>query len=249
MAEIPSVQAALNAAKSEIGAVRKDQRNTQQNFNFRGVDAVVNAAAPALNKHGIIVLPEVLDAPVYATVEIGAKRTPMAHVILRVRYVFVGPDGSCLSATVASESMDSGDKAMAKAMSVAYRIALLQVLNLPTDDKDPDEDVYERSGREQAPASRAPRTSARAEPAKAPVTSSPQQLAEDVKTATSVDQLRVTWKRAGELGHLQAEVAIPDDGTKLTLQDYLTRRSDELSLAKSAAGADAAAASKVAGGK
>lgn len=251
MAVIPSVHAALNAAKSEVGAVGKDQRNTQQNFNFRGIDAVVNAVAPALNNHGIVVIPELVGSPVYESVEIGAKRTPMAHVILVVKYRFIGPAGDEVCAIVPSESMDSGDKAMAKAMSVAFRIALLQVLNLPTTDKDPDEDVYERSAREPAPASRA--RSERAAPARGAREPSsartPQELAAEVKAATTVAQLRTTWKQAGELGHLQAEIGIPDDGTVMTLQDYLTRRSDELALSKSTAGTDADPASKVAGGK
>ena len=41
--------------------------------------------------------------------------------------------------------MDSGDKATAKAMSVAFRTALLQALALPTDEPDPDSQSYERS--------------------------------------------------------------------------------------------------------
>ena len=41
--------------------------------------------------------------------------------------------------------MDAGDKATAKAMSVAFRTALLQSLCLPTDDIDPDAQSYERS--------------------------------------------------------------------------------------------------------
>jgi len=44
-----------------------------------------------------------------------------------------------------AESMDSGDKATAKAMSVAFRTALLQTLCLPTDESDPDADSYVRS--------------------------------------------------------------------------------------------------------
>ena len=41
--------------------------------------------------------------------------------------------------------MDSGDKATPKAMSVAFRIALLQALALPTDEPDPDSYAYERA--------------------------------------------------------------------------------------------------------
>lgn len=44
--------------------------------------------------------------------------------------------------------MDSGDKATAKAMSVAFRTALLQALCLPTDEIDPDAESYERSSAE-----------------------------------------------------------------------------------------------------
>jgi hypothetical protein len=41
--------------------------------------------------------------------------------------------------------MDSGDKAVPKAMSVAFRTALLQALALPTDEPDPDASTYERA--------------------------------------------------------------------------------------------------------
>jgi hypothetical protein len=63
-----------------------------------------------------------------------------------VRYRFVGPGGDALETVVAAEAMDAGDKATSKAMSVAFRTALLQALALPTDDKDPDQDTYEVVG-------------------------------------------------------------------------------------------------------
>jgi hypothetical protein len=43
------------------------------------------------------------------------------------------------------EAFDMGDKATAKAMSVAYRTCLLQALTIPTDDPDPDESSYEQA--------------------------------------------------------------------------------------------------------
>jgi hypothetical protein len=53
---------------------------------------------------------------------------------------------------VCAEAIDSGDKSTAKAMSVAYRTALLQALTLPTDEKDPDHDQYEVSSTQKKPA-------------------------------------------------------------------------------------------------
>ena len=135
---------ALSAVMDEVGAVRKDDRNTSQNFNFRGIDAVVNAVSPALRRHKVVVTPEVMSCD-YGTVEVGRNRTPMGHVRVVVRYTFTADDGSTLAATVPGEAMDSGDKATAKAMSVAFRTALLQALSLPTDEPDPDSQSYERS--------------------------------------------------------------------------------------------------------
>ena len=134
----------LSAVMEDAGAVRKSERNTHQNFNFRGIDAVVNAVSPALRKHGVVVLPTVNDC-IYETVIVGQNKTAMGHIRVNVTYAFYAPDGTSVSARVSAESMDSGDKATAKAMSVAFRTALLQVLCLPTDDSDPDASTYERS--------------------------------------------------------------------------------------------------------
>lgn len=146
----------LSKCMEDAGAVRKTERNTHQNFNFRGIDSVVNAVSPALRKHGVVVIPQINEC-IYETVAIGQNRTQMGHVRVNVTYTFHAPDGSNVSATVSAESMDSGDKATAKAMSVAFRTALLQTLCLPTDDTDPDADTYIRS---EAPKQTAPKPSA-----------------------------------------------------------------------------------------
>lgn len=139
-----TIYEALAAVMADVKAVGKDSRNLQHNFNFRGIDAVVNAANPALVKHGVIVVPELLKKE-YGTVEVGKNRTRMAHCQVEVCYRFYGPDGSNIPVTVPGEAMDSGDKATAKAMSVAFRTALIQALALPTDEPDPDANSYERS--------------------------------------------------------------------------------------------------------
>lgn len=141
---LPIAQA-MSAIMSEVGAIAKKDKNTAQGFNFRGIDSVVNAVSPALQKHGVIVVPTVQDYE-YATVEVGKNRTAMGHVRVKVTYTFIGAQGDEIKATVVGEAMDSGDKATAKAMSVAFRTALLQALSLPTDEIDPDATSYERSG-------------------------------------------------------------------------------------------------------
>lgn len=133
----------LSAVMEAVGAVSKDGRNQAQGFNFRGIDAVVNAVSPALRKEGVVVVPRLVDKT-YDIVTT-AKGAQMSHIQVVVEYSFYAPDGSTISATTAGEAFDSGDKATAKAMSVAFRTALLQALCLPTDEIDPDAESYERS--------------------------------------------------------------------------------------------------------
>lgn len=140
---LPIAQA-LNEIMKAVGAIAKTDRNNAQGFNFRGIDSVVNAVSPQLQKFGVVVVPTVEEYD-YASVEIGKNRTVMGHVKVKVTYTFIGAAGDSIKATVVGEAMDSGDKATAKAMSVAFRTALLQSLSLPTDDIDPDAQSYERS--------------------------------------------------------------------------------------------------------
>jgi len=142
--ERPTVVEALSRVMAAVQAVRKTSRNQQQQYLFRGIDATVNAVGPALREHGVIVVPHVEDIS-YNTVEVGQKRTPMRECTVRVRYRFHGPAGDSIDCVSVGEAMDSGDKSTPKAMSVAFRVALLQALCIPTDEPDPDSAAYERS--------------------------------------------------------------------------------------------------------
>jgi|APGre2960657404_1045060.scaffolds.fasta_scaffold141000_1 hypothetical protein len=140
----PQIFSLLTQVMTDAGAVKKGDYNSHQKFNFRGIDAVINAVSPALRKHGVVVVPTVITSD-YESVQVGQNRTVMGHARITITYTFYAPDGSNVAATVSAESMDSGDKATAKAYSVAFRTALLQTLCLPTDEADPDSDTYERS--------------------------------------------------------------------------------------------------------
>ena len=139
-----TIHAALNAVMRDVQAVRKGEKNTHGNFLFRGIDAVTNAVGPALREHGVIVVPNVVDAQ-YDVVHVGKQQTIMSRVVLRIEWKWYGPEGDFITCVTQGEAFDSGDKATAKAHSVAFRTAMLQTLALPTDEKDPDVDTYERA--------------------------------------------------------------------------------------------------------
>lgn len=131
----------IQTVMSEVQGLAKTDRNQAQGFNFRGIDAVMNAVGPALRKAGGFIVPSVVEK----TSEVQPSRNggSLQVVRLTVAYTVVGSEGDPITGTVAAEAFDSGDKATAKAMSVAYRTFLLQVLCLPTDEPDPDASSYE----------------------------------------------------------------------------------------------------------
>ena len=133
---------AINEVMADIGVIGKDSKNTTQGFMYRGVDAVMNALQPAMVKHNIFVIPEVLEQT--REERTNAKGTTLLYSILRVKYTFFADDGSNVSAVVIGEGMDTGDKASNKAMSVAFKYACFQVFCIPTEEmKDPDAESHE----------------------------------------------------------------------------------------------------------
>lgn len=141
--EKPTVVEALSKVMAAVQAVGKKDRNREQNYSFRGIDAVVNAVGPELRNFGVVVVPVLHEASYRDVLTTKEKRSRECTV--RVTYRFYGPAGDFIEATVPGESMDFGDKGAAKAMSVAYRIVLLQALCIPTDEPEPDSQTYERA--------------------------------------------------------------------------------------------------------
>ena len=135
-----NIYESISAVMSEIGAITKSSRNLQQNFMYRGVDAVYNALQPALIKHKVFVVPEVLEQ---TREERKTKSgSGLIYSLLKIKFTFYAEDGTSVSAVVIGEGMDSGDKASNKAMSVAFKYACFEVFCIPTDEmKDPDEET------------------------------------------------------------------------------------------------------------
>lgn len=139
----------LIAVMADVRALGKNQRITEgpARFAYRGIDDVMNAVGPAFRRHGVYVTSEIHHSE---HVEVRTSNNkPSGATRLLVQYTFYcaydGDGGDRVSTTVAAEAWDGGDRGTQKAMSVALRTALLQMLVLPTGDPDPERDTYERA--------------------------------------------------------------------------------------------------------
>lgn len=204
MTEPQNIYQAFALVMKKVRSVAKRDQNSHGGYSFRGVDAVVNAVGPRLREVGVIVVPIVEDSS-YGTVEVGRNRTQMGHAQVTVTYRFYGPDGSHIDCRVPGEAMDSGDKAMSKAMSVAFRTALIQALCLPTDDPDPDGITYERSAAKTVEDYRAEALNGNA-------------------TKQDLERTYREANRAGMLPQLVTDAA----GTEMRLVDLLIKRGKEV---------------------
>lgn len=123
--------------------ISKSRVNEGQGYKFRGIDDVYNAMAPILAEHKLCVLPKVTDRQV--TERINKHGTALFYVTVHMDFTLVsGEDGSSHVISTIGEAMDSGDKATNKAMSAAYKYALMQAFCIPTEgDNDSENQTHE----------------------------------------------------------------------------------------------------------
>ena len=140
-----TVHEAWNDVMRDLREIRKDERASGggANYNFRGIDAVMNAVGPIFRDHRVSCVP--IEIKNFQHRDFTSKNgTRMHEVILTVRYEVTGPDGDKFQGESIGESSDSSDKATSQAMSVALRTFLLQGLTMPTDAPEPDQSWTDR---------------------------------------------------------------------------------------------------------
>lgn len=140
-----AVYKAIAAVQGELAKVgiAKANRNSQQGYNFRGIDDVYAALSPLLAKHGLCVIPRVIDRTMLEKTT--SKGNPLFYVTVHAEFDFVSSeDGSKHTAATYGEAMDSGDKATNKAMSAAYKYAAFMTFAIPTEgDNDADATTHD----------------------------------------------------------------------------------------------------------
>ena len=141
----PLVYAKIAEVQGDLAKVgiAKDGRNSQQGYNFRGIDQVYAALSPLLAKHGLVIVPRVIDRVVVERQS--AKGGALFNVTVKAEFDFIAAeDGSIHTASTYGEAMDSADKATNKAMSAAYKYAAFMTFAIPTEgDNDADSTTHE----------------------------------------------------------------------------------------------------------
>lgn len=147
-AKIACILAAVDPiAKSRQAG--KEGGDSRFSYKFRGIDDFTAALHPLLAKYQVFVTPHVEGDVKREERQLKSGSTAI-HTLVTVRFRFWTEDGSYVDAVTIGEGADSGDKSANKAMSAAFKYALMQVFAVPTEDrgKDSEEDSpeFERRG-------------------------------------------------------------------------------------------------------
>jgi len=128
----------MAAVMADTAPVEKNGVNSQQGFKFRSIDDTVHSVRKALVKHGVAVVPSTMDT------QLSTYQTKSGMVMnvatVTVDYTFFAEDGSSVTATMVGQAADSGDKAVSKALSMAFKYLCFQTFLCGTDG-DPDSEV------------------------------------------------------------------------------------------------------------
>jgi hypothetical protein len=128
----PSVYAAINAVSAELAeqGIAKSHVNDVDDYRYRSIDDLLDRLAPLLARHRLCVLPRVKERSLVERQD-DAQRS-LFHVSLKAAFVLASvDDGSSHVVTAYGEALDASDKATAKAMSAAYKSAMIQTFCIP----------------------------------------------------------------------------------------------------------------------
>jgi len=127
------LQKAMVAIAAELATkgIGKDRRNSQQGYNFRGIDDMLNVVGPVMARHGVTLSPyyQIIHHNA-VTRQTKSGPTEWFHVLLRGVFSFRLGEELLVTETI-GEALDNADKATNKAMSNAFKYALITTFAIP----------------------------------------------------------------------------------------------------------------------
>ena len=133
------------ATMEGVGKLQKNSAPGQGGYSYRGIEDITKMLRPLFGRAGIFFLPRVnlREVSTVPTKSGGSQQV----CELEVEWTIYGIKGDYVTCTTWGEAADVSDKATNKAMTAAYKYALLQVFCI----SDPDDDADKVTPAERAP--------------------------------------------------------------------------------------------------
>jgi hypothetical protein len=131
------IHSRITKIMNDMPAIGKDGNNTAQHYAYRSIDAILNVLHALLKKHHVFYTPHIVarDRQILDRLDrkTQAKIGSTVLVALDIEYkLYCSDDKSFITVgPIIGEAMDAGDKATAKAMTMALKTMLSQVFCIP----------------------------------------------------------------------------------------------------------------------
>lgn len=124
---------ALTAVQKDLAehGIAKNDTNEFDKYKFRGIDAVLNALAPILSRHGVVIFPSVTSSEIRVIPT--AKGGTQNHAKVTVDYTLYDAEGDSVTHSFVGEGMDRGDKSLNKACTAAFKYFLFEAFCIPVE--------------------------------------------------------------------------------------------------------------------
>ena len=138
-AEKPVVAALLDVM-AELPSIGRGERS-EQGYNYRGIESITQHLQPLLARHGVVIVPRVLAR---FTKELTVNNKPWTEEQLTVEYTAYGRGGdSIVIGPIVGLGRDNSDKGTTKALTQAFKYALIQTFCIADKKDDGDQHTAE----------------------------------------------------------------------------------------------------------
>ena len=140
-----NIHEALTNVIRDLPGIGKDSSGKGLQYSYRGIEDIVPVVKRLFAEHGIHMT---ANHSIVTDDDKQGNSGKQRRVVLQSTFLFHATDGSFVSTTTIGEAMDVQDKAMNKAMTAAYKYALIQTLTIADGD---DPDAYQPEQQHAAP--------------------------------------------------------------------------------------------------
>lgn len=138
------------SVQQEVEILQKIHANETQKYMFARESDFIAKIKPLLGEHKLVVFPSALKTTVRDTCYSGGA--PAESATIEMSYIIADiEDGGEIEIPVSAAGKDQGDKAIAKALTMANKYFLAKTFQMETTTDDPENDKYNN---EPAPASK-----------------------------------------------------------------------------------------------
>lgn len=225
------IYSALAAVTADVGAVGKTHPNKQQGWKFRSIDDVFNALNPALAKHKVTIIPQMVSRTKEKVGET-SRGTAMTMTSCEMKYTLMAEDGSFVEAgPIWGEGLDTGDKGTNKAMSIAYKYLCFQVFCIPTEEMiDPDAERPEMK-EDAKPAGRTRSANTAAGKKAEPTVAKEQKTPAEPEHVEEAGDARITQAMLNTIRAEQKHLSVPDEAI-LSMHSVKAKSVSELTVSE-----------------